>query len=375
LHPQFLKLHTGTRLKHFLIYTTLTSWNEPPRSRHQVANVIKKNGIVYFVERSRIGLPKMAVTQVEKTVFTITPYYPVDYRIRYRTPGLNELYHNWLLKKIKQLDIEFEIVLTFDHTSHPVNYFFQNVIYYCGDDFIGNAKVSLPWINAFHKRIEKKLAEGVKLVIVTSEYLYSRHIQYNKNTHLVPLGAPAIEQPFAYKASTHKTPVLGIVAFLNRRMPLGLFDGLLKKFKIIFIGPAAAEITARFAGNANAVFTGIKKGAELYDCLADVDVCIAPYAEQKINKGVTPNKLWLYLALGKPCVVTDIPNIRNWNFEDGLVYKCSNAAFAETCEKAFLENGETLSLKRVALAKENSWDNRVRQILELNGELRMAKGE
>jgi hypothetical protein len=319
------------------------------------------------VERSRIGLPKVVVTQVEKTVFTITPYYPIDYRIRYRTPRLNEQYHNWLLNKIEKLNLAFEIVLTFDHTSHLINKVFQNVIYYCGDDFIGNAKFSLPWINAFHKRIEQRLAGGAKLVIVTSEYLYARHIRFNKNTHIVPLGAPVIDQPFTYKKGTNDKPVLGIVAFLNRRMPLDLFDGLLKKFKILFIGPATAEITARFAGNENAVFTGIKKGAELYQCLEEVDVCIAPYAEQKINKGVTPNKLWLYLALGKPCVVTAIPNIRNWNFEAGLVYKCSNAAFAETCGKAFVENSEALALKRVALAKENSWDNRVRQILELNG--------
>jgi glycosyltransferase involved in cell wall biosynthesis len=352
-------------LKNFLVYTTLTSWNEPPRSRHQVTNEIKKNGIVYFVEKSRIGVPRISVTKAEAQVFIITPYHPIDYRVRYRTPGLNERYHLWLLQKIKTLNIDFEIVFTFDHTSHLITSFYKNVIYYCGDDFIGNAKISLPWINAFHRKIERKLSASAKLCVVTSDYLYERHIGYNKNTHVVPLGSPAIEQPFHYKPPEGKIPTLGVVSYLNRRMALDVFDELLKKFRVVLIGPADAEIKERYAANSNAVFMGIKSGSELYACLEDVDVCIAPYNVQNVNKGGTPNKMWLYLALGKPCVVTNIPAIKNWTFEDKLVYICNNEQFLETCEKAFAENTEELARKRVALAKQNTWDNRVQQILDL----------
>lgn len=352
-------------MKNYLVYTTLTSWSEPPRSRHQVANVIKKTGIVYFVEKSKVGAPKIELTKVEDSVFVITPYHPIDYRIRYRTPVLNERYHAWLLQKVQSLNIDFEIVFTFDHTSHLITGFYDNVIYYCGDDFIGNAKITLPWINAFHRRIEKALSSSARLCIVTSEYLYQRHIQYNKNTHLVALGSPTIDQEFDYKRSKEKLPTLGIVSYLNRRMALDVFDALLKKFKIILIGPADADIKKRYAGNENAVFVGTKSGKELYQCLADVDVCIAPYNEKNVNKGGTPNKMWLYLALGKPCVVTNIPAIRNWTFEDKLVYICSNDVFVEACEKAFLDDMEELAKQRIALARSNTWDNKVAEILEL----------
>lgn len=352
-------------LKTYLVYTTLTSWNEPPRSRHQITNIIKKQGVVYFVEKSKIGRPKIAVRQVEENVFVITPHHPIDYRVRYRTPVLNERYHTWLLQKVLDLQIAFDIVFTFDHTSYLITKYFDNVIYYCGDDFIGNAKISLPWINAYHKKIERKLSEGAQLCIVTSEYLYERHIRYNKNTHIVTLGAPTISQEFQYNKPGHKTPTLGIVSYLNRRMALDVFDELLKKFKIILIGPADEDIKKRYAVNANAVFVGTKSGSDLYQHLAGVDVCIAPYNEKNVNKGGTPNKLWLYLALGKPCVVTNIPAIRNWSAEKGLWYKCSNDQFVQTCEQAFAEDSEVLFYERIDFAKKNSWENKVNSILEL----------
>lgn len=351
-------------MKTYLVYTTLTRWSEPPRSRHQVTNVLKKDGLIYFVEQSKIGLPKIEVTQVEEHVFVVTPYHPIDYRVRYRTPVLNERYHIWLLQKVAALSISFDVVFTFDHTSHLITTFFDNVIYYCGDDFIGNAKISLPWINAYHRRIEQKLSSGAGLCIVTSEYLYERHIRFNKNTHLVALGAPTVTHAYPYKKPS-AVPTLGIVSYLNRRMALDVFDGLLKKFKIVMIGPADDDIKKRYAGNENAVFVGTKSGSELYQLLSEVDVCIAPYNEKNVNRGGTPNKMWLYLALGKPCVVTNIPAIRNWTFDEKLVYICSNDVFVETCAQAFADNSEALAAQRKVLAQSNSWENKVKEILDL----------
>jgi len=142
-------------------------------------------------------------------------------------------------------------------------------------------------------------------------------------------------------------------------------DGLLKTFKIILIGPADESITKRYSGNNNAKFVGPKKDEALYEILAQVDVCIAPYDEDIVNKGLTPNKLWLYAALGKPCVVTDVPNIKNWNFGEGLIYKTKNLAFSESCLRAHQQNNIALFNSRIALAKENSWFNKVNEILRL----------
>lgn len=84
-----------------------------------------------------------------------------------------------------------------------------------------------------------------------------------------------------------------------------------------------------------------------------------------MNKGATPNKLWLYLSTGKPAVVTNITNIRSWQFEQGLVYKCVNEDFSATCIKAFEEDTLELAQMRVQLARDNSWAKRVEKVKQL----------
>jgi len=353
-------------MRNFLIYTSLTTWAEPPRSRHQITSELKKLGTVYFIERAKVGLPKIEFRQVEDNVWVISPTFFVDYRVRYRTPGINELYHEWLIRTVKRKKIPFEIVFTFDHTSYRINKHFDNVIYYCGDDFIGNAKMKLAVVNNYHSFIEKQLAAASKLCIVTSEFLLGKLSAVNSNTHIVALGAPSVDTSVPrFNVPIEKQPVLGLVAFINRRMPLTLLDELLKTFKIVLIGPADESIQKRYEGNTNANFVGSKKDEALYEALNQVDVCIAPYDENIVNKGLTPNKLWLYAALGKPCVVTDVPNIKNWNFGEGLIYKSQNIDFAQSCLDAHLHNNQVLFESRITLAKKNSWFNKVNEIINL----------
>ena len=352
-------------MKNFLVYTTLTAWKEPPRSRHQVTTCLQGRGVVYFVERSRIGLPRIEIELAEENVVVLTPFFPIDFRVRYRTPGLNELYHYWLINKIKDLNVDFEIVFTFDHTSHIIHRFYENVVYYCGDDFIGNGDYSIFFINLFHKLIEKKLTANSQMCVVTSNHLLKKQIQFNKHTHLIPLGSPKINHLPTYKQPASRIPTLGLVGYLNRKIPLEILDQMLAEFKIYLIGPAELHITHRYRHNENAVFTGPKGGPELYQLLNDeVDVCIAPYKEEKVNKGGTPNKLWLYLALGKPCVVTEIPEIRSWDFGAKVFYKCGNEDFIKTCKTAYFENNKTLFFRRIQIAEENSWEKRVDGILD-----------
>lgn len=353
-------------MRNYLIYTSLTTWAEPPRSRHQITNEMKKKGTVYFVERAKVGLPKIQVFRVEDNVYVISPTFPIDYRLRYRTPIINEIYHRWLIRQIRLQRIGFDIVFTFDHTSYMINKHYKNVIYYCGDDFIGNSQFKCMLVNKYHTFIERKLAAASQLCIVTSEFLHQKLIPINPNTHIVTLGAPSLNNSeLRYNSDPTRLPVLGLVAFINRRMHLKLIDDLLRTFKIIFIGPADASILQRYSGNLNAEFVGPKKAEALYEAVSQVDVCIAPYDENIVNKGLTPNKLWLYMALGKPCIVTDVPNIKNWSFGEGLIYKTNNLNFSDTCLLAHRQNNQHLVTSRLALAKDNSWLSRVNHILNL----------
>jgi hypothetical protein len=331
-----------------------------------VANELKKEGAVYFVERNRVGMHRLEMKQVEPNVFVLTPYFWMHYKVRYRTQGLNEAYHNWLLTRIQALHVPFDLVLNFDFTAPAVTAFFDNVIFYSVDDNVGFGNFNPAFINRYHTHTEKLAAQNAKMCIVTSDYMHSKLTPHNPLTHVVPLGAPPVTfgdiRPPRKKEGA---PVLGLVGYLDSNLDYTLLGTLLEKYKVVFIGPANKSNRKRLSRYPNAVLAGTKTGDDLYRCLQEVDVCIAPYDESKINKGATPNKMWLYLAMGKPAVVTNIPNIRNWHFEDKLVYKCDNADFVATCMQAFTDDTIELVHKRIELSKQNSWSSRINRVKEL----------
>lgn len=352
--------------KSYLIYTTVTEWNEPPRARHQVTNELKKEGAVYFVEKNKTGYPRVEVKQVEENVYVVTPYYWLNYKVRYRTPGVNEQYHNWLLRKIKDLNVDFEMVISFDYTAPAINKYFDNVIFYCADDNVGFGNFNPFFINKYHTRTEKLVAKKAKLCIVTSDYMQGKIKAYNTCTHVVPLGAPPVTfSGIQLPQKNKQKPVLGLVGFLDNNLDFELLDEVLKQYEVRFIGPANATTKERLTRSPNAKLLGPKTGIDLYEELSKVDVCIAPYDQRKLNKGATPNKMWLYLALGKPSVIITMPNIKNWSFDEGLVYICESKDFISNCQQAYETDTDELVQKRIELSKTNSWSYRVQQIKDL----------
>jgi hypothetical protein len=110
---------------------------------------------------------------------------------------------------------------------------------------------------------------------------------------------------------------------------------------------------------------GTLTGKELYKEINNFDVAIIPYDLERFKKniGITPNKLWQYLALGKPVVVTDFHNIKNWKFPDDCVYKIPEGKFVEFVLKAYERNTADLIKKRITIAANNTWDKRVEEII------------
>jgi len=70
------------------------------------------------------------------------------------------------------------------------------------------------------------------------------------------------------------------------------------------------------------------------------------------------------LATGRPAVITNLPNVRHWEFPEGTVYKANNDnEFVSFVNKAYEENSDALIKERIAIATNNSWSKRVDQLL------------
>src|SRR5690606_29925836 len=100
--------------------------------------------------------------------------------------------------------------------------------------------------------------------------------------------------------------------------------------------------------------------------LLEMDVAIAPYYMEDSNSGRTPNKMWQYLAAGKPAIITNLPNVQHWEFPKGTVYKANTEEeFVNMVIEAHENDSQHLISERIKLAKNNSWNRRAEQLLEV----------
>ena len=103
----------------------------------------------------------------------------------------------------------------------------------------------------------------------------------------------------------------------------------------------------------------------MYHEITQFDVGIIPYSlSTEIDR--TPNKLWLYLALGKPVVISNIQGIRNWVFPEKFVYKANNTdEFNDYIMMAYTENNQSLTKQRIQFAKDNTWGSRMNHLIQI----------
>jgi len=331
----------------FLV-NTITDWNEPPRARHQLAEALSQDHQVTFVSANRFGfIPAIKTVSVSENLTVIIPHFPVDSRVRYRIPLINKIYQIWLFKRIRKEYNDY-IVINFDFTALHIYNYFRRVVYYCNDDYIYISAINNPgFIVRYHRECEAAVARRAIFCVATSEFLAKKLTNNNRSTYELRLGAPKVKSipANALKLSDkNNRPVnVGFVGYLNTA-ERELFEFLIEKRDIILtiVGPVSEQEAIKYKGIENVVTKGKLTGQDLYNAVADFDVGIVPYPlHSKVDR--TPNKLWLYLALGKPVVISNIKSIENWKFSDGFVYRANNyEEFYAGIKKAHSENNETL---------------------------------
>ena len=353
--------------KKFLL-NTITDWNEPPRARHQVAFALSGRHQVVFVEASRTGLPGLKIQDVQKNIRLVTPQFPVPFKVRYRIGVFNVIYQRWFFRKLRRSYPDF-VMINFDFTASLACRYFSRRVYYCNDDHIAISYNKNPaWIARYQESCERSVIRHSDLCVGTSSFLVDRMKGINPNSIEIRLGAPDLEgysiQPYKPVQDSDVIRV-GIVGYVRTIDPV-LLDFLLSKDKlhVVLVGPVSSEERLRYKDLKNIELTGSLTGNALYEAVNRFDVGLIPY---KLHRTIdrTPNKLWLYLALGIPVVISNIKGIRDWTFPDHFVYRSdSYEEFHELIRLAVKEDGRELRQKRADFAKKNSWNERIKTLLK-----------
>ena len=138
----------------------------------------------------------------------------------------------------------------------------------------------------------------------------------------------------------------------------------IENVELHLIGPIKDDFLEHIVQRDKVIAHGVMTGDPLSIKLLEMDVAIAPYYMDDPNTGRTPNKMWQYLATGKPAVITNLPNVRHWEFPKGTVYKANNDdEFVSFIKQAFLDDTMELIKERINIAANNSWSKRVDQLL------------
>jgi glycosyltransferase involved in cell wall biosynthesis len=355
------------------VINTVTSWNEPPRARHQLAQELAKNRPVIFIARNEIGRPRIDISQASNLLRIIVPYYPVDYRLRWRVPLINEIYQNWLYRTLASEYGENAVrVINFDNTATQLFKYFKNVVYYCNDEWLLKINLKSKFVFHYWKFVEKQVARKSLFCIGVSDHLTEKLKKFNDKSYFIPTATsvsdfPLLREPVTnHDSSVSKSIVY--VGFMRSELNADWIRKLaleLPKHQIIMVGPYEKQCVAGLMELPNVLFPGAKTGQELYEIIEKASVCIAPYMiNENLEKCVSiPNKFWLYLSFGKPIVTSSIPNLL---LGPEYVYQSSTAKeFIANIKIALSEKDPNLTKCRIELASQNTWENRVSQLLAL----------
>jgi glycosyltransferase involved in cell wall biosynthesis len=127
----------------------------------------------------------------------------------------------------------------------------------------------------------------------------------------------------------------------------------------------------------NVYLVGPKAHEELPDYIRGFDVGIAPYLSNACTATVVPTKINEYLAMGKPVVSTDLPEVNTFNRKHGVIITSPNNSteFVASIERALDSSAEESAVtRRRTVAALNDWEERFERMSclierELHGKL------
>ena len=215
---------------------------------------------------------------------------------------------------------------------------------------------------------EREISERSNLVLTTSETLFEEKKNHNPNTFWVPSGVPEswfdVREP-ELEVIDIPGPRIGVFGTLDHRIDMDLLTRLARahpNWSFVLIGVTRVDMSCLVKMD-NIHFLGHKPHSELPGYLAGIDVFLLPYVVDGFTHFVQPAKLYECLVFGKPIVATRLTTLTE--FAD-VVYLASDIqSFENALDLAVAEDNPELASRRCAIAHENSWESRFRQIREL----------
>jgi glycosyltransferase involved in cell wall biosynthesis len=219
--------------------------------------------------------------------------------------------------------------------------------------------------------VERRVLARADVVIAASSAL-ARDLteRGGRNVKFLPHGVDV--RPFEEAGATPAElaaiprPRIGYVARIDERIDVEALEAVAAArpdWSIVIIGPEAFQTPGgwaawqRLSAHPNVHRLGGKEQSSIPAYIAGLDVGVLSYRRDNWGRWVQPIKAYEYLACGKPVVSSDIEAAAG--FGDLVRVARSASDWVAAIGAALREDGAELRVRRVAFARENSWDRRV----------------
>jgi glycosyltransferase involved in cell wall biosynthesis len=247
------------------------------------------------------------------------------------------------------------------------------VIYDCVDSFS-----DFSWSNHNTAAWEAELVQKADLILTSATQLYRNCQDAGKPVYLIPNAADYQHfskssnyggiGPSDLKAIPH--PRLGFCGAIYEWLDFDLLRQLAaehSQWQMVMIGPLQPGLAVP-ESLSNLHWLGRRDYQQLPWYLAHLDLMMIPFLKNKVTEHANPIKLWEYLAAGKAVVATDLPEVPRlggvtWISTDYPQFQANCAAVLELVKTP--EKRNEIAARARLVAKENSWEQRCRQILQI----------
>ena len=222
------------------------------------------------------------------------------------------------------------------------------------------------------KNLDYQLTTAADLVLYVNTAMWQDGLKKNPNSLLVGHGVD-FERFVGAELSEYipedikeiPRPIIGYFGDIDQNFcDFSLIEHIAKtlpNMSLVLIGPVSSDL-GNLKAYENIFFLGHKPHDQIPHYGKVFDVAIMPWKQNRWIEFCNPIKTKEYLALGKPTVSIDYPELKPYH---DIVYASSDYdQFIDDIRKAVKENDPHLKTKRQERVKNETWDNKVRQITE-----------
>lgn len=244
--------------------------------------------------------------------------------------------------------------------------------YDCSDDYL-----NYPGLGADKERLrrsEEELLRSVNMVFCSSQRLREAKSLINPNCFFIPNGVDLSslkfdqrDQDIPFDMRGIRKPIIGYIGTIGDWLDFDTLIPLAKArpdWTIVMIGPVTSKhFSSIMARVSNLYWLGEKDYNKLPRYLDLFDVCLIPFKVNEFTEKIYPTKFHQYLGAGKPVVSSYLPDLES--FSPWVAFYHHLKEMEEAVERALKEDSEEKTLERRRIASENTWDQRVKSMIDI----------